>query len=109
MGIQRRALKAHVKTHGAADAFFRLIFHAFGALKPVVGVVVAVNKGNIMLFGKADIFLLADQILFDRMNIRIIEKDGEIDAGMNQSFHHFAGTGRAAGMQQQFIVAFRQA
>ena len=35
----------------------------------------------------------------------IIEKDGEVDAGMNQGFHHFAGTGRAAGMQQHLLLA----
>ena len=72
--IQCRTLKAHIKTHGAADAFLRFIFHAFSTFKPVVCVVVTVYKRNIMLFGKADIFLFADFIFFNRMDIGIIKK-----------------------------------
>src|SRR5579872_487425 len=46
MGVKRRALEAHVKTHGAARPALGLPFHALGPRKPVFVFVSASIKGT---------------------------------------------------------------
>jgi hypothetical protein len=46
-----------------------------------------------MLFGEVDIFILAQQIFAFGMNIRIVEKDGVIDAGRECSRTFFCPPG----------------
>ena len=105
VGIERGAFKAHVKAHAASPSAFGIPFHAFGARKPVVGVVVAVDKGHVVLVCKGDVFVFAQQIFFARVDVGVVEEDGVVNAGGQQGFHHFAGTRRAAGVEQDFGVA----
>ena len=51
-GVFGGALEAHVEAHGAADAAFRLPFHALGPREPVVLVVIRIDERHGMLFGK---------------------------------------------------------
>lgn len=105
MGIERSALEAHIKTHGAAFAAFGFPFHAFGAGKPVVGVVVAVNERDVVFFGEGNVFVLADFVFAARVDIGVVEEDGVVDFRGKQGFHDFAGAGGAAGMEQDFVVS----
>lgn len=106
--VQRRALKAHVEAHGATDASLRFVFHALGARKPIVAVVVRVDKGHAKLFRKADILVLAQFVFLQWMDVRVIEENGEVDARGVHGFHHFAAARRATGMQQHFGVTIEQ-
>ena len=106
--VKRGAFKAHIETHGAAYAAFRLPLHAARALKPVIFVVVSIHERHAKLLSKADILLFTQLILFQRMNIRVVEENGVVDAGGEHRFHHFAGAGGAAGVQQHFIVSAGQ-
>ena len=108
VGILGSFFKAHVETHGAAFAALRFPFHAFGARKPVVGVVVAVDEGDVVFFGKGDVFVFAQLVFAPRVDVGVVEEDGVVDFGGEQRFHHFAGTGGAAGMEQDFFVAVRR-
>ena len=108
MRIQRGAFKAHVKTHGAADAALGLVFHAFGASKPVFGVVIGINKRHAVLLGKADVFVFADFVFFERMDVGVVKINGVVNAAGKQGFHHFARAGGAARMQQEFVCAVGQ-
>ena len=60
MGIQGRALKAHIKTHGAAFSPLRLPFQPLDAREPVLPVIIGINNGNGALLGKTYIFLFTD-------------------------------------------------
>ena len=73
--IKRRALKTHIKTHGAALALLWLPLEAFDAAKPIVAVIIRVDKWNVELFGKTDIFIFADFVFFARMNIGIVKEN----------------------------------
>ena len=108
MRVQRGALEAHVETHGAAFAALGFPFHAFGARKPVVGIVVAVDEGDVVFFGKGDVFVFAQLVFAPRVDVGVVEEDGVVDFGGEQRFHHFAGTGGAAGMEQDFFVSVRR-
>src|SRR5690606_17251885 len=68
MGVERRALEAHVEAHGAADAALGLPLHAPGAREPVVLVVVGIDEGDAVLLGEADVLVLAQEILPLRMD-----------------------------------------
>ncbi len=73
MGVERGALKAHIKAHGATNASFGFVFHAFGALKPVVGIVVAIDKGDVEFFSKGDVLIFAQEIFFAWMDVGIVK------------------------------------
>ena len=105
VGIQGGALETHVETHGAADAALGLVFHAFGALEPVVHVVIGVDKGHAVFFGKGDVFVFAQLVFFERVDVGIVEINGVVDAAGEQRFHYFAAARGAARMQQHFFVA----
>ena len=107
MGVQRRSLKAHVKAHRATDAALRLVLHAFRTREPVVGVVVGIHERDTVLAGKADIFLLAQQIFLQRMDIGIVEKDRVVDPRFEERLHQLTRTWRAARVHQQLVAAIR--
>src|SRR3569623_1196840 len=104
MRIERGALKAHVKAHGAACAALRLPLHALGSRKPVVLVVVSIDETNAMLLGKAHVLILAQKIFALRMDVRVVEEDGVVDAGGEHRLHHLARARRAARMQQNLLL-----
>ena len=60
-----------------------------------------------MLLGKADVFVFADFVFFERVDIGIVEVDGVVDAAGEHGFHHFAAARGAAGMQQDFFYGRR--
>src|SRR5690606_17284737 len=64
-----------------------------------------VDERDAMLFGEADVLLLADLVLFDRMDVRVVEVDRVVDAGSRHGFHDLAGTGRAARVHQYLAAA----
>ena len=111
VGVLGGFFKAHVETHGAADAALGLEFHAFGFGKPffavVFVVVVFVDKRDAEFFGKAQVFFFAQQVFFERVDVGVVKIDGVVDAAGEHGFHHFARAGGAAGMQQHFFVAAR--
>ena len=106
--IERRTLETHIEAHGAADAALGFPFHAFRALKPVIGVVIGINKRHAVLFRKANILLLTNEVFLLRMDIGVIEENGVLNARRLDSLHHFTGAGGAAGVQQQFVSAVWQ-
>ena len=108
VGVQGGALETHIEAHGAAAAAFGIHFHAFSAFEPVVDIVIGVDKRNTVFFGKGDVFVFADFVFFFRVDIGVVEIDGEVDAAGEHGFHHFAGTGGAAGVQQHFFLAVRR-
>ena len=75
--------------------------------KPVVGIVVAVDEGDVVFFGKGDVFVFAQLVFAPRVDVGVVEEDGVVDFRGEQRFHHFAGAGRAAGVEQNFFVAVR--
>ena len=84
------------------------MLHPFGASKPVIGIVIGVNNGYAMLLGKTDVLVFTQQVFLLRMDVRVIEENGVLDAGGLNGFHHLTGTGSTAGVQQQFAFALRQ-
>ena len=103
--VQSGALETHIEAHGAADAAFGFVFHAFGALEPVVHVVIGVDKGHAVFFGKGDVFVFAQLVFFERVDVGIVEINGVVDAAGKHGFHHFTAARGAARMQQHFFVA----
>ncbi|KAG1469829.1 hypothetical protein G6F57_012029 [Rhizopus arrhizus] len=108
MRVQRGALETHVEAHRAADAALGLVLHAARAAEPVVGVVVAVDEGDVVLLGEADVLLLAQLVFLHRMDVGVVEEDRVVDPGGGDRLHHFAGAGRAARVQQQALAVGRQ-
>ena len=100
MGIQRRAGKPHIETHGAACAALRLAFHAFGAGEPVLHVVIGIDKRNAHFLGITDILVFADVVFAFWVDIGVVEKNRHIDAVDQHLLHQLAGAGRTAGMHQ---------
>ena len=107
MGIKRRALETHVKTLRAALAALRLPLQSLDAREPIVAIVIGIDERNIHLFGEADILDLAQIIFFARMDVGIVEIDGERQTGNLHGLHHLARARRAAGMQQHTVGAGR--
>ena len=58
-----------------------------------------------MFFGKADIFLFADHIFFERMDVWVIKIDRKFDSRGKDRFHHFARTRCTARVKQKFIMS----
>ncbi|MNN20786.1 hypothetical protein D3C81_1340810 [compost metagenome] len=100
MCIQRGAFEAHIETHGAAYAALRFVFHSLRTFEPVIGVVIGIDERHIVFLGKANVFFLAQQVFFFRMDIRVVKENRVLDTARQHRFHHFTGAGRAAGMQQ---------
>src|SRR5690606_12028429 len=100
VGVQRRALEAHVEAHRAAHAPLRLVLHAARPREPFFLVVVRVDELDAVLFRERDVLALADLVLRARMDVGVVEEDRVLDARFEHRFHDLAGTGRAAGMQQ---------
>jgi hypothetical protein len=42
------------------------------------------------------------------MNVRVVEKDGVVDAGCQHRLHDFPGAGRTARVQQYLLLASRR-
>ncbi|MND78585.1 hypothetical protein D3C80_702990 [compost metagenome] len=61
-----------------------------------------------MLLGKTDVLVFTQQVFLLRMDVRVIEENGVLDAGGLNGFHHLTGTGSTAGVQQQFAFALGQ-
>src|SRR5690606_33603955 len=76
MGVEGCALKAHVKADRTTLAALGGVFQTAYAFKPVIHVVVGINKFDTVLFGKADVFLLAQFIFAHRMDIGVVEENG---------------------------------
>src|SRR5688572_7926155 len=96
MRVKRRALETHIETHGATDPSLRFHLHALGPRKPIVYIIIGINKGNVVLFSKADILLLAQIVLLLRMNVRVVEEDCEINFRSDDRLHDLTGAGRTA-------------
>lgn len=45
-----------------------------------------------VLLSKTDVLVLAQQVFLLRVDVGVVEKDGVVDAGYRDRFHHFAGT-----------------
>ncbi len=51
------------------------------------------NEGHSELLGKPDVLVLAQLVLFNRVNIGVVEKDRVIGTGSEHRLYHLAGTG----------------
>src|SRR5690606_15990655 len=100
VGVERRALEAHVEAHGAAPAALGLVLHAAGAGEPLVLVVVGIDELDAVLLGERDVLALSDLVLRARMDVRVVEEDRVLDARFEHRFHDLAGARGAAGVQQ---------
>ena len=98
-GMQRRPLEAHVKAGRAALAPLRGPLETLHPGKPVVRVVVGVGEGNPMLLSEADILPLTQLILLTGVDIRIVEKDLQLQPRSHHRLDHLARAGGAARMQ----------
>ena len=67
MGIQGRAFKTHIKTHGAAFAPLRLQFQPLDAAEPVLLIIVGIDDWDTTFRGKTDVFFLADFVFLTGM------------------------------------------
>src|SRR5690606_37840908 len=97
-----------VKAYGAAVAALGFVFKPLDAFEPIVAVVVGVDEGNAVLFGKADVFVFANLVLAVGMNIGVVKVNGVIDARCGHGLHDFAGTGCAARVQQHLFAVIGQ-
>ncbi|STQ45226.1 Uncharacterised protein [Ewingella americana] len=73
-GVQRvrsKRISKHMVQRMPRSGSFSMPPRAF---KPIIGVVVGINKRNAVLFGKAHILFFAQGIFFLRVNIRVIEE-----------------------------------
>ena len=98
--VKRGAGKAHIKAHGAACATFGVALHALRAGEPVLHVVIRINERNTHLLGEANILVFANFIFLQRVNVRVVEKDSEVDAVGDDLLHQLTRTGGAAGMHE---------
>ena len=94
--VQRRSFETHVEAHGAAHAALGFVLHTPGPGEPVVLVVVGIDEGNAELFRETDVLVLAQNVLFQGVDVGIIEEDCKVDAGGQHRFHHLSATGSAA-------------
>ena len=99
--IERRTLETHIEAHGAADAALGFPFHAFRALKPVICIVIGINKRHAVFFRKANILLLTNEVFLLWMDIGVVEENRVVNPRSLDSLHHFTRAGGAAGVQQQ--------
>ena len=101
IGIERRPLKAHIKTDGTALTPFWLIFQPFDPLEPVVFIVVCINKGQLEFIAEALVFILTKLILLDWMDVGIVKKYCLIDTRCLYRQYDLTGTGRTTGVQKE--------
>ncbi len=102
--IKRRARKAHVEAHGTTHAALRLALHALRAGEPILHVIIRIDKGNAHLLGEADILVFANLVFLQRVDVGVIEKDGEINPVRHHLFHQLARAWRAAGVHQHLVA-----
>ena len=77
-------------------------------VKPMVNIIIRVNKRHPPLLAKTDILLLTHPVLLLRMNIRIIEKDSRPDTRRQQRLNDLPGARGATGMQENGFFRRRQ-
>ena len=104
MRVQRRAFETHVETHGTADSSFGFVLHAAGTFEPVVAVIVCVNKRNAEFLGEPNVLVFAQFVFLLRMDIGVVEENGEVDARRLHGLHDFSRAWRTAGMQQYLVL-----
>ena len=59
----------------ASNSAFGFVLHAFGQIKPVADIVIAIDKIHAELFREANIFLFAHFVFIARMDIRVVEEN----------------------------------
>ena len=85
-------------------AAFGLVLETPNPLKPVIHVVIQIGEFDPQLVGVTFVFVFAQFIFAQGVDIGIVEQHAVFDAGSGDLVHHITGTGRATGMQQHFIV-----
>ena len=95
--LKHCTFETHVEAHCEADTALGFVLHTFGTLEPVVAIVVGIDEGHAGLLGKMNILIFTQLVLFNWMDIRVVEKDREIDTGGTHRLHGFTGTRRIAG------------
>mmetsp|Transcript_8232 Transcript_8232/g.23455 ORF Transcript_8232/g.23455 Transcript_8232/m.23455 type:complete len:321 (+) Transcript_8232:2716-3678(+) len=106
-GVRRRLLHAHVKAHGAPRTALGLELHALGAVVPLahVVVVVRVHEGDAELLSVALVLVLADHVLLLRVDVRVVEEDGHVDALGVHLLDHGPAARCAAAVEQHLHLA----
>ena len=103
--VERGALETHIKALCAALTTLWLVFKTLDTVKPVIYIVISIDELDSMRLGKANIFVFADLVFFNRMNIRVVKEYGVINTRCQHGLHHLTRTGRATGVQQNFSSA----
>ena len=103
--IQSRPFKAHIKASRTALATLGFHFHPLRARKPIIGVIISINKWDPHLLCVPNIFLLSNLIFFERVNIRVIKENRKLNIRGDHRLHQLASTRRAARMEQNRLLA----
>ena len=86
-------------------ATFGLVLETLDTREPVVHVVIQIGEFDPQLVGVSLVFVFAQFIFAQGVDVGIVEQHAVFDAGSGDLVHHISGAGRAAGMQQHFITA----
>jgi hypothetical protein len=71
-------------------AFFLIARNTASPLEPVVAIVIRIDKRNTELLRKPNVFAFAQFLFLERVNVRVIEEEGEVDTRRLRGFHYFA-------------------
>lgn len=108
MGVPSRAFKPYIKTQRTAFAAFGFLLEPFDVLEPVSLIVIGIDEGDVMLFSKANVLLLADVILSAGVNVGIVEVDRKVDMRIEHGFDDLTRARGAARVQEHFCRIVRR-
>ena len=106
LGLEGCGCEANAEALKATVATFGFVFKSLNLLEPCFVVVVAVYPLDAKTVGMTFAFILADVVLFTRVDVGVEVKDGGADVVLEHPFDNGGGTGGAASVEQHLMESF---